>query len=148
MYPGDAAARSASGAATHSGGSTFAGPASSRGTAGPAGSSPLGAGPRLSSGLSFREVGDWFRNLGDDLGSMVGIPRARTHRRSPTPSRCGLESDGRSGSVSSLLGGVPRLPSTSILAKQPQVRRLVRAPRAGWKARCSLIGAAARTLNP
>ncbi|PSC68755.1 oxysterol-binding -related 1D isoform X1 [Micractinium conductrix] len=121
MYPGDAAARSASGAATHSGGSTFAGPASSRGTAGPAGSSPLGAGPRLSSGLSFREVGDWFRNLGDDLGSMVGIPRARTHRRSPTPSRCGLESDGRSGSVSSLLGGVPRLPSTSILAKQPQI---------------------------
>lgn len=75
--------------------------------------------PRLNSagGLSFREVGDWFKNLGDDIGSMMGLPRARSTRR-PTPSG----PSGLGARAMSDLGGVqPRLPSTSILAKQQQV---------------------------
>lgn len=68
--------------------------------------------PRLSGGLSFREVGDWFQKLGDDLGSAFGLPRGRSVRRSPaagSPSRPDL-------------AGGQGLPATSILAKRPQVR--------------------------
>lgn len=82
------------------------------------GASGLG-GPRLSGGLSFREVGDWFKNLGDDLGSMVGLPRSRfATRRSPNSAS---HFDGISGGSASG-GTVPRLPSTSLLSKQQQVR--------------------------
>lgn len=73
--------------------------------------------PRLASagGLSFREVGDWFKNLGDDIGNIMGLPRSRTMRRAGPHA-------GLSGRALSDLGGVqPRLPSTSILAKQQQV---------------------------
>lgn len=90
-------------------------------------SSASGLQPRLSSagGLSFREVGDWFKNLGDDLGNMMGIPRAHSTRarggarRSPSTSAHG---PGAGRALSDLGGVQPRLPSTSILAKQQQVR--------------------------
>lgn len=59
------------------------------------------------------QVGDWFKNLGDDLGGLMGLPRSRTVRRPPGA--------GPMASGDSQLGGVPRLPSTSILAKQQQV---------------------------
>lgn len=79
------------------------------------GVSGTSAAPRLpSGGLSFREVGDWFKNLGDDLGGLVGLPRSRSVRR-PGPG------GGPAASGDSQLGGVPRLPSTSILAKQQQI---------------------------
>ncbi len=90
---------------------------------GSSGANALGE-PRLSGGLSFREVGDWFKNLGDDLGSMVGIPRSRfSSRRSPgsAPHRFDTVSGG-SVSSGSALGTVLRLPSTSLLAKKQQVR--------------------------
>ncbi|KAL4420270.1 hypothetical protein ABPG77_005610 [Micractinium sp. CCAP 211/92] len=89
---------------------------------GSSGANALGE-PRLSGGLSFREVGDWFKNLGDDLGSMVGIPRSRfSSRRSPgsAPHRFDTVSGG-SVSSGSALGTVPRLPSTSLLAKKQQI---------------------------
>ena len=81
------------------------------------------------------QVGDWFKNLGDDLGGLVGLPRSRSVRR-PGPG------GGPAASGDSQLGGVPRLPSTSILAKQQQVGPcswqsgakpcLSAADRAGW----------------
>lgn len=106
MQRGDAAAGSVSGPA----------PSTS-------GASGLG-GPRLSGGLSFREVGDWFKNLGDDLGSMVGLPRSRfASRRSPNSASRRFDGiSGSSVSGGSVAGTVPRLPSTSLLSKQQQVR--------------------------
>lgn len=78
--------------------------------------------PRLSSSLSFREVGDWFRNLGDDLGNIVGLPRSRTSRRSPIPSSRRFEGSMSGRSMGSISAGViPRLPSCSLLAKQQQI---------------------------
>jgi hypothetical protein len=94
---------------------------SSAGDAGPgaaaaAAVAPDALSPRISSALSFREVGDWFRNLGDDLGNVIGLPRsAKSMRRSPTPS----------GTSRPDLGPLPRLPSTSILARRQQVCRSV-----------------------
>jgi hypothetical protein len=80
-------------------------------------------GARMSSGLSFREVGDWFKTLGDDLGSVIGIPRSRSTRRSSPPrSRRNFGGLGGEGSVSAGSGTTPRLPSTSILSKRQQVR--------------------------
>lgn len=90
---------------------------SSAGDAGPgaaaaAAVAPDALSPRISSALSFREVGDWFRNLGDDLGNVIGLPRsAKSMRRSPTPS----------GTSRPDLGPLPRLPSTSILARRQQI---------------------------
>lgn len=105
MQRGDAAAGSVSGPA----------PSTS-------GASGLG-GPRLSGGLSFREVGDWFKNLGDDLGSMVGLPRSRfASRRSPNSASRRFDGiSGSSVSGGSVAGTVPRLPSTSLLSKQQQI---------------------------
>jgi hypothetical protein len=88
-------------------------------TGGSAGGSGTGAGltPRLSSGLSFREVGDWFQKLGDDLGSVIGLPRGKSVRRTPT---------GSAPSRPDLATG-QGLPATSILAKRQQVRPASRA---------------------
>ncbi|EFN52750.1 hypothetical protein CHLNCDRAFT_138340 [Chlorella variabilis] len=83
------------------------GPSQTSGGSGP----PPGLTPRLSSGISFKAVGDWFQTLGDDLGSVIGIPRGKSVRRSPTPS----------GPSQHDAAMVPRLPSTSLLSKQQQI---------------------------